>query len=318
MSAEQTLKTIQDLYHQPITELLFQAQKIHRKTFDPGKIQACTLMNIKAGACPEDCSYCSQSGHHNSGLQKKKMSKLDTAIAMAKKAKEKGATRFCMAGAWRSPPAKDMATLCEMVKAVRALGLETCVSAGMLDPSQTEALKSAGLDYYNHNLDTSERYYPEVSSTRTYQDRLNTLSHVREAGIKVCSGGILGLGETVDDRLMMLQTFANLPKPPESIPINQLIPIPGTPLAKQLKVKETDFIRIIAVARILMPKSMLRLSAGRSEMPKTMQLLCFMAGANSLFYGDELLTVSNTEPSEDDLMMREFGMAFEEEARCFQ
>lgn len=316
MTQQWTLKQIQKIYHQPLTELLFQAQQVHRQNFDPSKIQACKLMNIKAGACPEDCSYCSQSGHHNSGLKKEKLSSVEKTVVMAKKAKEQGATRFCMAGAWRSPPKKDLDDLCEMIEQVKAMGLETCLSAGMLDAEQTARLQASGLDYYNHNLDTSERYYPEVAGTRTYQNRLDTLQHVRDAGIKVCCGGIMGLGETVDDRLMLLQTLTNLEKAPESVPINQLIPIPGTPLADQIKVDDIDFVRIIAVARILMPRSMVRLSAGRSEMSDSLQLLCFFAGANSIFTGEKLLTVANVAENHDQQLLNKLGMEFESEETC--
>lgn len=296
------------LFALPLMDLLFQAQAIHRQHFDPNAVQVSTLLSIKTGACPEDCGYCSQSGHHNTALTKQKLMEVEKVVQEAKRAKEAGSTRFCMGGAWRSPPEKDFPALLEMVKQVRALGMETCVTAGMLDATQAAALKEVGLDYYNHNIDTSPEYYDKVITTRTFADRLQTLEHVRNSGINVCCGGILGLGETREDRISMLCQLANLPEHPQSVPINQLVAIQGTPLAESKGVDKFEFLRVIAVARIMMPKSMLRLSAGRKEMSDEMQAMCFLAGANSIFYGDKLLTVDNPQENDDNQLLEKLGM----------
>lgn len=292
-----TLSKAQHLYNTPFMDLLFQAQQTHRQHHDANQIQISTLLSIKTGACPEDCKYCPQSARYQTGVKRETMLPLQEIIDAAKSAKAKGATRFCMGAAWRDPKEKDLPYLSEIIKAVKSLGLETCMTLGMLDASKARTLADAGLDYYNHNLDTSRRYYSEIISTRQYDDRLDTLAHVRSAGMKICSGGILGMGETTEDRLAMLVELANLEPVPESVPINQLVPAPGTPLAKAKPLEPFDFIRLIAVARIMMPTSAVRLSAGREQMNEQTQALCFMAGANSIFYGCKLLTTSN--PGED-------------------
>ena len=285
------------LYAAPFNDLLFHAQTVHRRSFDPNAVQMSRLLSIKTGGCAEDCGYCSQSAHHESGLAATKLMAVDRVLEEARRARDAGATRYCMGAAWRSPKARDMDALCAMVEGVKALGLETCMTLGMLSDDDTLRLKHAGLDYYNHNIDTSERYYSEVITTRTFADRLETLARVREAGIKVCAGGIVGMGEEPEDRVDMLVTLANLPQHPESVPINMLIAIPGTPLAAAEKIDAIAFVRTIALARILMPKSYVRLSAGRTEMSEETQALCFFAGANSIFVGDTLLTADN--PGED-------------------
>jgi len=300
---------ISNLFNLPFNELLFQAQSTHRQNFNNQEIELCVLLSIKTGSCPEDCKYCPQSGHYNTGLKKEKLIDISSVIAQAKAAKEAGAKRYCMGAAWRNPPKKQMEKIVEMVKEVKGLGLETCMTLGMLNPEQAKELKTAGLDYYNHNLDTSPEFYGKIISTRTYDDRLETLKNVRDSNIKVCCGGILGMGETREDRIGLLEQLANLPSPPESVPINQLIPIPGTPLGNLKKsIDPLEFIRTIAVARIIMPKSMVRLSAGRENMSDEMQALCFMAGANSIFYGDKLLTASNNEKSDDMKLFERLGM----------
>ncbi|HVI90081.1 MAG TPA: biotin synthase BioB, partial [Dongiaceae bacterium] len=285
------------LYDAPFNDLLFQAHTIHRAHFDPNRIQLSKLVSIKTGGCPEDCGYCSQSAHYPTGLKASKLMGLETVVTEAHKAKEAGATRYCMGAAWRSPKERDMEAVIAMVKAVKGLGLETCMTLGMLTEPQAASLAEAGLDYYNHNIDTSERFYPEIITTRSFADRLETLESVRQAGIKICSGGILGMGESIEDRVDMLVTLANLPSPPESVPINMLIPIPGTKLADAAAVDPVAFVRITALARILMPLSDIRLSAGRTAMSDEMQALCFFAGANSIFIGDTLLTAAN--PGDD-------------------
>lgn len=285
------------LYAQPFFDLLFQAQGVHRAHFDANRIQLSRLLSIKTGGCPEDCSYCSQSAKNGSELTASKLMEVERVIAEARKARDAGATRYCMGAAWRSPKDRDMAAIEAMVRGVRGLGMETCMTLGMLSFEQTLRLKDAGLDYYNHNVDTSESYYSEVITTRTFADRLETLDHVRNAGIKVCTGGILGMGESELDRVDMLVTLANLPEHPESVPINMLIPMEGTPLAGAKPVDPFDFVRVIALARVMMPESHVRLSAGRTAMSDEMQALCFLAGANSLFMGDTLLTAPN--PAED-------------------
>ncbi len=303
-----TSDEITAIYTQPFNDLLFNAHTIHRQHHNPNKINFAKLLSIKTGACPEDCGYCSQSGHHDTKLAKEKLLSLAEVQTKAKLAKEEGATRFCMGAAWRSPPNKSMDELIAMIKAVKDLDLECCMTLGMLDPEQAKALKDAGLDYYNHNIDTSPSYYPKVTTTRCFQDRLNTLENVRQAGINVCCGGIVGLGETREDRIEFLATLANLDTPPESVPINRLIPVEGTPLAKANPVEGLEVVRTIASARILMPKSAIRLTAGRTEMSDELQALCFFAGANSIFIGDTLLTESNPELNKDSVLMNKLGL----------
>ncbi|WP_253958459.1 biotin synthase BioB [Rhizobium sp. WYJ-E13] len=303
-----TLTSARELYDLPFNELLFRSQTVHRMNFDPNRVELAKLLNIKTGGCPEDCGYCSQSAHHASGLTATKLMKLEDVVSEARKAKENGATRYCMGAAWRSPKSRDEAAIVAMVKAVKSLGLETCMTLGMLSPEQAEAFADAGLDYYNHNIDTSENFYPAVVTSRRFEDRLETLAHVREAGIKVCSGGILGLGETEDDRIDMLVTLANLPTPPESVPINMLIPVAGTRLANASPVDPIEFIRIIALARLMMPSSSVRLTAGRTAMSDEMQALCFFAGANSIFIGDTLLTASNPGNDRDSRLLGRLGL----------
>ena len=281
-----TRAEIQALYQQPFLDLVFQAQQIHRQYFEANAIQVSTLLSIKTGKCPEDCKYCSQSARYDSKLEAEKRIAVEKVISEAQQAKASGSTRFCMGAAWRNPHERDMPYVLDMVREVKALGLETCMTLGMLNISQAERLKGAGLDYYNHNLDTSREYYPNVISTRSFDDRLDTLSHVREAGLKVCSGGIVGLGEETKDRIGLLFELATLPIHPESVPINMLVPMQGTPLAEVEKLDVTEWIRTIAVARIIMPKSYIRLSAGRESLSDADQALAFMAGANSLFSGE--------------------------------
>lgn len=296
------------IYNSPFNDLLFRAHSVHRANFDPNAVQMSRLLSIKTGGCAEDCGYCSQSAHYPTGLKASKLMEVEKVISEAQKAKDGGATRYCMGAAWRSPKDRDMEMIVAMVRGVRALGMETCMTLGMLSPAQSAALADAGLDYYNHNIDTSERFYGEVITTRTFADRLETLSNVREAGIKVCAGGILGMGETADDRISMLVTLANLPSPPESVPINMLIPIPGSKLADAAPVDPIDFVRTIALARILMPQSHVRLSAGRTEMSDEMQALCFFAGANSMFIGETLLTAENPGEDHDTTLFRRLGL----------
>ncbi|EKT61780.1 biotin synthase BioB [Providencia burhodogranariea] len=303
-----TTKQANDLFSMPFFELLFQAQQIHRQHFDPQQMQVSTLLSIKTGACPEDCKYCSQSARYKTGLETERLMEVQQVLSSAKKAKQAGSTRFCMGAAWRNPRERDMPYLEMMVKEVKSLGMETCMTLGMLDNNQAQRLAEAGLDYYNHNLDTSPEYYGNIITTRTYQDRLDTLGNVREAGIKVCSGGILGLGEKVSDRAAMLVQLANLPKPPESVPINMLMKVEGTPMADNEDVDAFDFIRTIAVARIMMPTSYVRLSAGRDHMNEQTQALCFMAGANSVFYGCKLLTASNPDENTDIALFRKLNI----------
>jgi biotin synthase len=304
-----TREEAQTLLDMPLNDLLFEAQRIHRQHFDPNEIQVSTLVNIKSGGCAEDCAYCSQSARYNTGLEKEKMMAVQEVLDKAMQAKEKGATRLCMGAAWRSPSKKDFPIVLEMVKVVKALGLETCLTLGMLDDEQVQQLKEAGLDYYNHNLDTSEAYYPKIITTRTYQDRLDTIKRVQEAGIHVCSGGIIGMGEREEDRAELLRTFANLNPHPDSVPINLLVPIEGTPLAEMRgKTDPIELVRVIAAARIMMPKSYVRLSAGRLELSDEAQALCFMAGANSIFYGDKLLTTDNPEVDRDQALFAKLGL----------
>lgn len=296
------------LYEGPFNDLLFQAQTVHRQNFDPNRVQLSRLLSIKTGGCPEDCGYCSQSAHHSSGLKASKLMEVERVVAEARKARDAGATRYCMGAAWRSPRDRDMDAIVAMVEGVKSLGMETCMTLGMLDPAQARRLGEAGLDYYNHNIDTSERHYGSIISTHSFSDRLETLSNVREAGVKVCSGGIVGIGEAAVDRVDMLVTLANLPKPPESVPINMLIPIAGTPLAEAEPVDPFAFVRTIALARIMMPKSFVRLSAGRTAMSDEMQALCFLAGANSIFVGDTLLTADNPGEDHDAVLFARLGI----------
>lgn len=304
-----TLEQALEIYNLPFGELIFQAQSVHRANFEPNTVQISTLLSVKTGACPEDCAYCPQSGHYQTQLEKQKLLPLDEVIANAKAAKANGATRFCMGAAWRNPPKKDFPQILEMVKAVKDLGLEACVTLGMLDDEQTQQLKDAGLDFYNHNLDSSPEFYKKIITTRTYEDRLETLKKVRDADIKVCCGGIIGMGETREDRLELLIQLANLPQHPESVPINKLIAIPGTPLAQTQNIENFEFIRTIALARIMMPKSVVRLSAGRENMNDEMQALCFLAGANSIFYGEKLLTAKNPGMEKDQALFQKLGLA---------
>lgn len=297
------------LYVLPFMDLLFRAQTVHRAHFDPNKVQMSRLLSIKTGGCAEDCGYCSQSAHHDSGLKASKLMDVERVIGEAKKAKAAGATRYCMGAAWRSPKDRDMDSVVAMVQGVKALGMETCMTLGMLSDKDISNLSAAGLDYYNHNVDTSEAYYSKVITTRTYADRLDTIARVRGSGIKVCSGGIVGMGETAQDRASMLVTLANLEQHPESVPINMLIAIPGTPLENTEKIDPIDFVRTIAVARIMMPESYVRLSAGRTGMSDETQALCFLAGANSIFVGDTLLTADNPGEDHDMKLFAKLGLS---------
>ena len=303
-----TLGEVRALFEQPFNDLLFQAQSVHRQHFDPNQVQVSTLLSIKTGACPEDCKYCPQSGHYNTGLDKEKLMQVQQVLAAAAEAKAIGSTRFCMGAAWKHPSEKDMPYVLQMVQGVKALGLETCMTLGTLSQTQSQALAEAGLDYYNHNLDTSPEFYGNIITTRSYAERLQTLAYVRESGMKICSGGILGMGESLDDRAGLLIQLANLPEHPESVPINMLVKVAGTPLAEAEDVDPFDFIRTLAVARILMPKSHVRLSAGREQMNEQMQALAFMAGANSMFYGDKLLTTSNPQAEKDMALFKRLGI----------
>ena len=298
-----TLDDIEDLYRLPFNDLIFKAQTVHRENHDPNKIQVSTLMSIKTGGCPEDCKYCSQSIKYNTDVEIEKLLSVDEVIDQAKAAKASGASRFCMGAAWRNLNDSNLEKIKGMVKAVKDLKLETCLTLGMLKKEQAESLKECGLDYYKHNLDSSEEYYSKVVSTRTYQDRLNTLGYVRDAGIKVCTGGILGLGEENIDRLKLIEVLCNMEEQPESVPMNKLVKIDGTPYSENENVDNFDFIRIIAISRITMPKTFVRLSAGRDSMNDEMQALCFFAGANSIFYGDELLTTKNSSINHDKVLM---------------
>lgn len=303
-----TAQEVQALFALPFNDLLFQAQTVHRQHFNPNEVQVSTLLSIKTGACPEDCKYCPQSNRYDTGLEQEKLMAVDKVLQEAKAAKETGATRFCMGAAWRSPKKKDMPYVTAMVKGVKDMGLETCMTLGMLTGEQAAELGEAGLDYYNHNLDTSPEYYGEIITTRTYSDRLNTLANVRDAGIKVCSGGIVGMGETVRDRAGLLIQLANMPQHPESVPINMLVRVEGTPLANEAELDNFDFIRTIAVARILMPYSHVRLSAGREAMNEEMHALAYFAGANSIFYGEKLLTTANPEANKDLQLFARLGI----------
>lgn len=307
-SVRWTRAQIQELFDLPFMDLLFRAQQVHREYHQENKVQLSSLLSIKTGACPEDCAYCPQSGHYNTGLEKEKLMPIAEIVEAAKAAKEQGASRFCMGAAWRSPSDKDMPQIEATVRAVKDMGMETCATLGMLTAEQASLLSDAGLDYYNHNLDTSEDYYDQIITTRTFQDRLDTLRHVRDAGMNVCAGGILGMGEEQKDRVGLIGALANLPEPPESVPINMLIAIEGTPLENVERLDNLEFVRTIAVARITMPNSYVRLSAGREEMTDEMQALCYMAGANSVFYGDELLTANNASVERDKDLFARLGI----------
>ena len=303
-----SLEEINALFNTPFNDLLFMAHSIHREIFDPNQVQISSLLNIKTGACSEDCSYCSQSSKYDTGLEREKLMEVEQVLLQAKEAKDKGASRFCMGAAWRNPTDKSLDKVIPMIKGVKELGMETCVTLGMLTQEQAIMLKEAGLDYYNHNIDTSKENYSNVVTTRIFQDRLDTLEAIQNADINVCSGGILGMGEAQTDRASMLQSLANLETHPDSVPINLLVPIPGTPFENIEPPSESEFVRTIAVARILMPKSVVRLSAGRLEMGEGMQALCFFAGANSIFYGDQLLTTDNPTVDNDQLLFDRLGI----------
>lgn len=302
------INEVQALFELPFNDLLFRAHGIHRNHFDPNSIQISTLLSIKTGKCSEDCGYCSQSAHHNTDLEAESLLPLEEVIAAAQKAKDEGADRFCMGAAWSRPNKRDFPKVLEMIKAVKSLELESCVTLGMLDADQVRQLKAAGLDYYNHNLDTSPEFYGNVISTRTFQDRIDTLNHVQEAGINVCSGGILGMGEQRKDRCSLLVQLANMDKHPDSVPINMLVQVEGTPLFGQDEIEPLEFVRTVAVARIMMPRSVVRLSAGREEMSDEMQAMCFFAGANSVFYGERLLTTDGANTDNDQKLFAQLGL----------
>jgi biotin synthase len=303
-----TLGEVEALARLPLNDLLYRAQTLHRQHFNPNEVQISTLVSVKTGGCPEDCAYCPQSLRYDTSVGREEMMNAEEVLERARAARASGATRFCMGAAWRSPKPKQVTQFAAIIREVRGIGLETCATLGMLTEPQARELKDAGLDYYNHNLDTSERFYPEIISTRTYQDRLDTLGNVRAAGLKVCCGGIIGMGEDVTDRLAMLHTLATLPAHPESVPINQLVAVEGTPLAGAAAVDPLEFVRVIAIARILMPASYVRLSAGRTGMSDEMQALCFFAGANSIFYGERLLTTPNPAADRDLALLERLGM----------
>ena len=307
-----TREQVLSLFNQPFNDLLFDAQVMHRQHFDPNQVQLSTLLSIKTGACPEDCKYCPQSARYDTGLEKEKLLQIEQVIEAAKVAKASGSSRFCMGAAWRSPHDRDIPAVAEMIREVKSLGLETCMTLGMLSEDQSDKLAEAGLDYYNHNLDTSKEFYGEVITTRTYRDRLNTLANVRNAGMKVCAGGIVGMGEEQQDRAGLLMELANLPVHPESVPINMLVKVAGTPMANEADLDPFEFIRTIAVARLMMPKSYVRLSAGREDMNEQMQAMAFMAGANSIFYCDKLLTTPNPKANTDMQLLQRLGIKPEE------
>jgi len=303
-----SVAAVEELFKLPFADLLFQAQQVHRAHFDPNQVQLSTLLSIKTGGCSEDCGYCPQSAFHNAGVENRKMLEVEEVVKAAKAAQQSGADRFCMGAAWREPSAGDMESVVEMVKAVRALGMETCATLGMLNDAQTEQLRVAGLDYYNHNLDTSPEFYGDIISTRDYQDRLDTLERVRRAGMHICSGGIVGMGENLTQRAGLIAQLASMEPYPESVPINNLVKVEGTPLAQTEDLDPLDFVRTIAVARITMPTARVRLSAGRQQMSDAVQALCFLAGANSIFYGDQLLTTGNPDVERDRALLDKLGM----------
>jgi len=306
--SEWTVERVEALFESPFSDLLFQAQTVHRRHFDPNRVQLSTLLSIKTGACPEDCAYCPQSARYDTGLEVEKLMSVEEIADAARAAKDNGASRFCMGAAWRNPKERDLEQVAEAVASVKALGLETCATLGMLSGDQAETLAEAGLDYYNHNLDTSPEFYGEIITTRSYQDRLDTLARVREAGINVCCGGIVGMGESRADRAGLIANLAGLPQPPESVPVNMLVQVPGTPLHGQEELDPLEFVRTIAVARITMPASRVRLSAGREQMSDELQTLCFLAGANSIFYGDQLLTTGNATVEHDRNLFARLGI----------
>lgn len=308
-SASWTFDALHAIYTQPFNDLLFKAHSIHREYHDPNAIEAAQLLSIKTGACPEDCGYCSQSAHYKTDIQKEKLMNLEEVLSHARSAKANGAKRFCMGAAWRCPPEKALPQLQAMITEVKAMGLETCMTLGMLSQEQADALQSAGLDYYNHNIDTSPSYYNKVITTRQFSDRIQTLENVRKAGMNVCCGGILGLGETQDDRIEFLMSLANMQPPPESVPINRLMPMEGTPLSEAKQIEGFDVVRTIATARIAMPRSRVRLTAGRSEMSDELQALCFFAGANSIFIGEKLLTGDNPRYEKDKQLFNALGLS---------
>ncbi|MFV0370484.1 MAG: biotin synthase BioB [Azonexus sp.] len=303
-----TVAEVLALYELPLMDLLYRAQQVHRTHFNANDIQRSTLLSVKTGGCSEDCSYCSQSARYDTELGRERLMPVDEVVAAARKAKEKGASRFCMGAAWRGPKEQDLERVLDMVREVKALGMQTCVTLGMLKDGQAQKLKEAGLDYYNHNLDTDKEFYGQVIKSHSHDDRLDTLDQVRDAGINVCSGGIIGMGETRKNRAALIVQLANLPAPPESVPINNLVPIPGTPLADVPALDPFEFVRTIAAARIAMPASWVRLSAGRQAMSDELQALCFLAGANSMFYGDQLLTTGNPEADRDDALFARLGL----------
>ncbi|EKC5521365.1 TPA: biotin synthase BioB [Vibrio parahaemolyticus] len=307
-----TYAEVRDLMEKPFMDLLFEAQLVHRQYQQTNHVQVSTLLSIKTGACPEDCKYCPQSARYTTDIEKERLMEVERVLDAAQKAKNAGSTRFCMGAAWKNPKERDMPHLTDMIKGVKDMGLETCMTLGMLTPEQAKQLANAGLDYYNHNLDTSPEFYGNIITTRTYQDRLDTLSHVRDAGMKICSGGIIGMGESANDRAGLLVELANLPTHPESVPINMLVKVKGTPLETVDDVDPFDFIRLIAIARIMMPQSAVRLSAGRENMNEQMQALCFMAGANSVFYGCKLLTTPNPSEDKDMMLFKKLGINSQE------
>jgi biotin synthase len=310
-----TLEQAAALYDLPFNELMFQAQETHRQYFPEGDVELATLLSIKTGGCPEDCGYCPQAARYHTDVKATKLLDLEEVLEAAKAAKAAGSNRFCMGAAWREPKDRDVEKVVEMIKGVKALGLETCATLGMLEPSQAKSLKDAGLDFYNHNLDTSEDFYPNVIQTRNYQDRLDTLQHVRDVGMSVCCGGIVGMGESREQRVAFIARLANLEPYPESVPINHLVPVAGTPLESQAKLDPLEFVRTIAVARITMPRARVRLSAGRQELGKAIQAMCFQAGANSIFYGDQLLTTGNPEAEADRQLLTELGLKTKESCK---
>jgi len=316
-TVELTLAHVQTLFERPLLELVFEAAETHRQFHDPTTVQCSQLLSIKTGGCPEDCSYCSQSAHNESDLTREPLSQVEEVLAEARQAKERGADRFCMGAAWREvKPGEEFDRVLDMVKGVHELGMETCVTLGMLEAGQARKLKEAGLDYYNHNLDTGKSHYDKIITTRTYEDRINTIANVREAGINVCCGGILGLGEERNVRAELMYELATLNPPPESVPINALVPVEGTPLGDVEPLDWSEMVRAVAIARILMPHSKVRLSAGRTELSEEAQAMCFLAGANSIFVGEELLTTPNPEPKSDAALFDKLGLTAERNARC--